>query len=106
MSDGDTHPPCVSATWPCLRIPQVFRAELPCKDSQVHPATVCLKCDVGVRQAQTGKMCMICDVEGSKLFPSNKSLLRHLEMEHGKFLCEICLKVEDARQLFHIPWDL
>lgn len=49
-----------------------------------------LRCFV---QAKTGKMCVICDPEGTRLFPSYKSLLRHLELEHDKQLCEVCMKV-------------
>ena len=44
-------------------------------------------------QAKTGRMCVICDPEATKLFPSYRSLMRHLEMEHQKQLCEICMKV-------------
>lgn len=44
-------------------------------------------------QARTGRMCKICDPEATKLFPSYRSLIRHLEMEHQKQLCELCMEV-------------
>lgn len=44
-------------------------------------------------EARTSRICAICDPEGQRSYPSHKSLLRHMETQHQRSLCEVCLQV-------------
>ena len=54
-------------------------------------------------EARTGRTCSICDPAADRVFPSNRSLMRHMELEHSKFLCKVCIAVSSALRPPQVP---
>ena len=46
-----------------------------------------------VLQWQTGRSCVMCGRESERLYATDRSLQRHMELAHGRTMCSVCLKV-------------
>lgn len=44
-------------------------------------------------QRQTSHACSVCGPRSERLYATDRSLQRHLELAHGRAMCSVCLRV-------------